>query len=289
MISRIDPRQADIFSECLTQEVKARLSAKKELGIGAVSEDGHPQGILTISSTDGIEDQKGKNAVLEYFYVLPRYRRQGVFKEMLSYLKENMGRANGLIVQLILPEMEVEEGILHTLGFEQLDDGNDIISIPISAMEYSILTFPNNLKLQDDLIPLDELMNEQREVFLKSFENDLPKGLHPESIPGRLLLDHSFVYLTNSGTYGGFLLASELSDGTLYLGSMFVKPECRHMAVVLLSALYSKATETTGRRAYSRIMYATASAEAAALSAHMLEGVEDDIRVMHTHNYYMKF
>ncbi len=287
MIVQIDPKQADRFSECLTQEVKERLQTKKEMGIGVLSEDGRPQGVMTLSSTEGMEDQSGKNAVIEYFYVLPKYRRQGVFKEMLAFLKENMNRANGVIVQLMVPEMEESEQVFETLGFERLDDGNDIISLPISAMEFSVLTFPQNIKMQDDLIPLDELMDAQREMFLKSFGDELPEGLRPENMPGKMLLDHSFVYLTNTGTYGGFLLASELNDGTLYLGSMFVRSECRHMAVVLLSALYSKATEPGNR--YSRIMYATASAEAVNLSAHMLESVEEEIRVMHTHNYYLEF
>ncbi len=289
MVVRIDPRQADRFLECLTRDVKDRIQTKKEMGIGAVSEDGQPQGLMVLSSIDGMENQQGKNAVIEYFYILPRFRRQGVFKEMISFLKENMNRANGVIAQVMLPEMEESEQVFEALGFERLDDGNDIISLPISAMEDSVLTFGNNIKMQDDLIPLDELMNVQREAFLKSFGEDLPEGLRPENMPGKMLLDHSFVYLTNMGTYGGFLLASELPDGTLYLGAMFVRPECRHMAVVLLSALYSKVTEPGAAHRYSRLMYATASAEAAQLSAHILEGVEEEIRVMHTHNYYLEF
>ena len=289
MIVRIRPEQAEVFRPCLTQEVLQRLINKKELGIGALTPEGDPQGVLTVSVTDGIEGQQGRNTIIEYFYVLPKYRRQGVFKDMLAFVRDKTKEIKGTIVQVIVPDMEKVEQILMALEFERLDDGNDIITLPIGGMEYSSLTYPGIISKQDDLIPLDELVPGQREVFLKAFGKNLPEGLKPENIPGELLLDHSFVYLTNSGAYGGFLLASTLSDGTLYLGSMFVEPEYRHMAPVLLSALFTKATAPDSSHRFKRIMYATASPEAGRLSEHLLSECDGDITIKHTHNYYKEF
>ncbi len=289
MVIRIDPKQAGRFKGLLTGDVLERIKAKKEIGIASVTPKGELQGVMTLSAVDGMEGQVGKNAVAEYFFVAPRYRRQGVFREMLDFLKDYMTQANGVIFQVITPQMDATEQILNEMGFERLDDGNDIVKLPLSAMEYSMLTFPNITSKLESLIPLDELMDEQRKVFLKAFGDDLPSGLKPESMPGEILLDHSFVYLTNKGSYGGFILSSELDDGTLYLGSLFVKPEYKHMAVVLLAALYRAATDPGLGHHFTRIMYATASVEARNMSDHMLEGYEKEAVIEHTHNYYLEF
>ena len=289
MILRIDEKETDKYKACLTPEVMKRLRDKTETGIAFVDDEGQPKGALTISSVEGMEGQYGKNAVIEYFFVLPKFRRQGVFREMLSFVKDRWTNINGAAVQVILPGMEQEEEVLNALHFERLDDGNEIVSLPVDTVEYTVITDPNTQKMMDELIPLEELMEGQRKMFLKAFEKDLPAGLRPQELPGRILLGHSFVYLTPTGDYGGFLLSSELPDGTLYLGAMFVKPVYKHMAIPLLGALFSAATDPKKKRRYREIMYATATPEARRLSKHILEGYEEDIKVRQTHNYYLEF
>ncbi|MCR4798754.1 MAG: GNAT family N-acetyltransferase [Lachnospiraceae bacterium] len=84
MILLIDEKETDKYKACLTPEVIQRLRDKTETGIAFVDDEGQPKGALTISSVEGMEGQYGKNAVIEYFFVPPKYRRQGVFREMIS-------------------------------------------------------------------------------------------------------------------------------------------------------------------------------------------------------------
>lgn len=286
MIKMIAPGEADEFKSCFTPEVLARINNKQEMGIGALSDNNEPMGAVSLSISDAIEGEEGRNLILEYFFILPKYRRAGVFRSILEFIRDKVKDMKGIIVQTVVPDMENEEAVFEALGFSRLEDGNDVVSFPISGMDNSILSDEKTTMLQEDVVPLNELLPAERKTFLKAFEADLPAGLKPDNIPGKLLPDHSFVYITKKGLYGGFLLSSILEDGTLYLGSLFVKPEYSHMAIVLLSALYLQARNPKNKYKFSRIMYATASPEASRLSGKMLEWCETEVTEKHIHNYY---
>ncbi len=289
MIKRIKPEETDKYKGLLGREEAEGISGQHEVGFVSFDDEKNACGAIILSRVSGDEDIPGENLIVENYYVKPEYRKQGHFKSMLSFLEENLVHddkrsVNGIIAQVILPEMQPYEKVFLSCGFRRINDGNIIITFPVAGLNSQVLTSKSVVSKRKVLRPLSDLSAAEKKDFYKSFnEGIFPHDLGPQKISDTLLLDHSFLLYEKDGECVGFLLSSDMPDNTLYLASMYVKHEYSMMAIVMLSALYSKVI-SDGKR-YTSIMCALASPGAKRLSAHLLSGFKEKIKIQGIHNY----
>ena len=291
MIVEITPSSADSYKRYLSGEKIEDIKNKTKIGLSIYTGKDVLGGAAVYSMTESLFDEEGKNLYLEDIIFLPGQNRILLMMELLSFLTDIYSRDgySGMVTTLTIPDRKDYEPLFMACGMEKLMDGNDIITIPRASIGEIPVPKRKMDKKNEAVLSMDNMFDAERRRFLSCFRKDLPQGLAPENIPGKLLWDYSFFILTAEGDYAGFLLSSDLGDGTLYIGSMFVGKAYRYTAIYLIMALYVKFSETDGKRRFNRIMYATASSEAANLSERMLKSCSGDVREQHIHNFYYKF
>ena len=286
MIKRISSKETEKYNLLLSSEEIEGLRKNREVGFADVRNDGEVCGVVTLSKGE----EKEKNIlIMEEYFVRPEYRRQGRFRAILEYLRTNLSGGenpvDGIISQVILPDMAEHEAAFLACGFDRIADGCKVIEFPASDLKGSVFTKKSVLVKQKLLKRFSDLSGDEIHRFKEAFSDGIfPNYLGPQNLGDGFLLDHSFVFHDGEGACSGFLLSSAVSDHTLYLGSMYVAEGFSPMAIVMLSALYSKII--SGGR-FTQIMCALATPDSTTLARHILENHKGDITTRITHNYYL--
>ena len=291
MIVEIIPSSADNFRLYLSEEKTDGIKNKTKTGLSIYTGNNVLCGVAVYSLAGPLFHEEGMNLYLEDIILLPGHNHMLLMMELLSFLTNIYSHEgySGMVSTLTIPDREDYEPLFLACGMEKLMDGNDIITIPRA----SVGKIPVPKRKLDDrntaVLSMDSMFDVERRNFLARFGKDIPLGLSPENIPGKLLWDYSYAFLTEEGKYGGFLLSSDLGGGILYIGSMYVEKAYKYIAIYLIMALYDKFFEEDSKKRFNRIMYATASSEAAGLSERLLKSCIGNVREQCIHNFYYKF
>ncbi|MCR5099400.1 MAG: GNAT family N-acetyltransferase [Lachnospiraceae bacterium] len=288
MIKRISPKDTNKYNMILSADEIKGISERREFGFADVDDEGQVCGIVVLSNALEADGEPAGYLILENYFVRPEYRRQGRFRQMLEYLRTGLQiEANGILAQVILPEMADCEKAFTACGFERINDGNKVITFLVDDLDRSLFASKKITVEQKLLKKYSQLSEDERAWFESSFfEGYFPRDLGPHTLGEALLPEYSFVFYDGEGACAGFLLSSAMPDHTLYLGSMYVMREYSPMAIVMLGALYSK-IKADGD-VYKKIMTALAYRDSIRLSKHIFKNFKGKIKIQETHNYFIQ-
>ena len=294
MIVNLTKKNIEIIKTCLPDEEREAISRNKKMGFAVIGKEGFPCGAVSLSGAKVLDVTIENNFLIDYVYIIPAQRKKGYFRELIDFFRDNSDKIkdnfgiNGLAIQATIPDDAILESALLATGFERLNDGNTIVTIPFDSMDSSsALLGGENMKYFKRLIPLSRLNNEKQKEFFALFGSEFPKALGPKSVAGEFLPQYSAVFKGTDNEYGGFLFTSRLNGDTLYIDSMYVKKEYRHMGPALLA--FVLATAMKDKKGFSKIMYALASEESEKLSEHLLKECTGKIEKKEIHNYWLGF
>lgn len=251
--------------------------------VGASSDEGEPAGVMTVRRETVLE---GKSSILfiDYYFVAEKFRNQGIFSQMIDKTEKAAAnlKCDGILLQLIYPEMEDSLGTITSLGFERREDGNKIYRFSPEILSDSSIRKLKPGPLEKRVKSLEELSSKEKRGFFESFGQNMPEDLGPASVNGRLLEDLSFVYI-HEKQICGFVLCSCERQGECYLASMYFKPEHRRYAAVLIKRLLEAMDQNDG---YEKVMFAAVNEKSEKLAEHILSGVNGTIERQVVRNYY---
>lgn len=134
-------------------------------GLGILTDDGDPRGVALLSGTDG-------DAALDWFFVHPGYRRQGIGSEFLEKI-EDVLRDGMTSCSVSYPaETEGVDEFLIGNGYF-VTEGDCLYSVPLA----SIRKQPEAVRLRksaanEDVRTLSSLNQKEREAFFAFLDNE---------------------------------------------------------------------------------------------------------------------
>ena len=196
-LSRITKENEEYFEDLLPEEGLKR----NEQALGVLTEDEDAVAALVFAREDNIIS-------LEWLYVDPDYRRQGVGLHLLGAAIELMENKGELMRAAYYEDMEGMPELLDKLGFYSLD-GNATYQISIDAIrDSSEIVKLQKMHLKKQPIPLDVLLREERDRLLQYLS---------ESCDARLFLQNcdpktSFCMQEEDKSVSGCLLTKKLEE-----------------------------------------------------------------------------
>ncbi|MCR5451695.1 MAG: hypothetical protein K6F00_03595 [Lachnospiraceae bacterium] len=280
------PRKLGAFFKIIPDEYMLALEKGTIGAIGFESETGIAVGVAIIKSGNRIQGETDKNIVLEYVYIKPEYRREGIFglflEEMAVFCQKN--RFSGLIASILHPKMSSVENVLTKTGFYRLKDGNIIFRLKAEDF-YGTKIIPNDKRKVLPISSFEKMSSQEVSAFLREAGNKYPKSLSVSALPGEWSKRLSYLYMTQN-EIGGYLLCSVLDEKTLYIGSFFLKKKHTIASVLLIDRLIC---DLENESKIKEIVMTPVSGEARSFARHIIKMASATPEISVVYNYYKEF
>ncbi len=243
-----------------------------------------PVGAAVVEEAQEPDNGPGRVLVVRNLYLKEDCRAPKVYDALIKSLTiEAAGKEYaGIVMQNAYPDDPLYESCLEDKCI-RLDDGNIIYEVDVNFV-YSHSIFKKPISgLAGAVKRISDLDRFEKIDLRAEWNGHFPKGLSPEHLPGKWLMDFSYVFVKDS-EYRGFILASELAPEKLYIGAIYSDPGETLASIALISILGRNVILNSD---YRNVMFAVATDEGRSLCERVLRGMHS-IKKWEIHNYYLE-